>query len=39
MYLAGIFEKDKDSPSRDDELRSILSLDRASTVEDFVLAE
>eukprot|EP00984_Skeletonema_dohrnii_P023079 scaffold12185_cov114-Skeletonema_dohrnii-CCMP3373.AAC.7 len=37
MYLAGIFEKD--SPSLDDDLRSILSLDRESTVEDFVLAE
>ena len=34
MYLAGIFEKD--SPSHDDDLRSILSLDRESTVEDFM---
>jgi len=37
MYLAGIFEKD--SPSQDDELRSILSLDRDCTIEDFILAE
>jgi len=37
MYLAGIFEKD--SPSHDDDLRSILSLDRESTVDDFVLAD
>ena len=37
MHLADIFEKD--SPSHDDDLRSILSLDRESTVEDFMLAE
>jgi len=37
MYLAGIFEKD--SPSRDDDLRSILSLDQESTVEDSMLAD
>eukprot|EP00984_Skeletonema_dohrnii_P012384 scaffold5019_cov131-Skeletonema_dohrnii-CCMP3373.AAC.1 len=34
MHLADIFEKD--SPSHDDDLRSILSLDRESTVEDFM---
>jgi len=37
MYLADIF--DKDSPSQDDELRSILSLDQECTIEDFTLAE
>ncbi|KAK1732571.1 heat shock factor family protein [Skeletonema marinoi] len=37
MHLADIFEKD--SPSHDDDLRSILSLDRESTVADFMLAE
>ena len=37
MYLAGIL--DKDSPSQDDELRSILSLDQECTIEDFTLAE
>ena len=37
MYLAGIFEKD--IPSQDDELRSILSLDQECTIEDFTLAE
>ena len=37
MYLAEIF--DKDSPSQDDELRSILSLDQECTIEDFTLAE
>eukprot|EP00984_Skeletonema_dohrnii_P017363 scaffold7887_cov81-Skeletonema_dohrnii-CCMP3373.AAC.7 len=37
LHLADIFERD--SPSHDDDLRSILSLDRESAVEEFMLAE